>query len=93
MTSLISIAEGAKTDVGLQCNDSSCVGDFLLGEEGGVDFFAFATHDEELLNSSDESARISVFSCKATMIRVFKRSKEDILKTTAYLLYVEASAA
>lgn len=93
MTSLISIAEGAKTDVDLQCDDLSCVGDFLLGEEGDVDFFAFATHDEELLNSSDGSARISVFPCKATMIRVFKGSKGDILKTTAYLLYVEASAA
>ena len=93
MASPIPIAEGAKTGVGLQCDDSSCVDGFLLGEEGGVDFFAFATHDEELLNSSGESARVSVFPCKATMIRAFKGSKGDILKTTAYLLYVEASAA
>ncbi len=96
VASLIPIAEEAKTGVSLQCDDSSCVDSFLLSEESDVDFFAFTTRDEDLLDSDEGSARISLFKedpCKAVMSRAFKRSKEDIQKKTAYLLYVAASAA
>jgi len=84
VASPIPIAGGAKTGVGLQCGDSSCVGGFLLGEKGCVGFFAFATRGEELLDSGGGSARVSVFRgdpCKATMTRAFKgeqrRNPED----------------
>jgi len=68
----------------------------LLGEEGGVDFFAFTTRGEDLLDSGGGSARVSVFRgdpCKATMIRAFKGSRGEIQKITAYLSYVAAPAA
>ncbi len=96
VASPIPIAGGAKTGVGLQCGDSSCVGGFLLGEEGCVGFFAFATRGEDLLDSGGGSARVSVFRgdpCKATMIRAFKGSRGEIQKITAYLSYVAAPAA
>ena len=96
VASAIPIAGGAKTGVGLQCGDSSCIGSFLLGEEGGVDFFAFTTRGEDLLDSDGGSARISLFKgdpCKAVLSRAFKGSKGDIQKKTAYLLYVAAPAA
>lgn len=94
MASPIPVAGGAKTGVGLQCGDSSCVGGFLLGEEGDVGLSAFATRGEELLDSGGGSARVSGFRgdpFKAT--RAFKGNRGEIQKITAYLSYVAVPAA
>ncbi len=59
MASPIPIAGGTKTGIDLQRGDSSCVGSFLLCEDGGVGFFAFTTRGEKLLDSDGGSAQIS----------------------------------
>lgn len=70
VASPIPIAGGAKTGVGLQCGDSSCIGSFLLGEEGGVDFFAFTTRGEDLLDSDGGSAKVGFLCSKETHVKL-----------------------
>jgi len=59
VTSLILITKETKINIDLQCDDLSCIDSFLLCKDDDVDFFAFTMHDEELLNSDEESAEIS----------------------------------
>jgi len=77
VTSLISITEGAETGVGLQRDDSSRVGSFLVCEESGIDFFALTTRGEELLNPDEGSAEISCDSReKRSLAKLSREARE-----------------